>query len=99
MWHTGSHLACGLRYVPLTVLSLKEETEIRSRPISTLAASIQHAAIAHLDNRRSKEVDMATTLTAGTPAPDLTLPLLDGENISLTDLRGKRLLLFFWGSW
>lgn len=42
---------------------------------------------------------MATTLTAGMPAPELTLPSLDGETVGLTDLRGKRLLLFFWGSW
>lgn len=42
---------------------------------------------------------MATTLTAGTPAPDLALPSLDGDTVSLTDFRGKRLLLFFWGSW
>jgi peroxiredoxin len=42
---------------------------------------------------------MATTLTAGAPAPNLTLPSLDGDTVSLTDLRGKRLLLFFWGSW
>jgi cytochrome c biogenesis protein CcmG, thiol:disulfide interchange protein DsbE len=49
--------------------------------------------------RRLKEHDMAATLTTGTPAPDLTLPSLDGDPVSLTDLRGKRLLLFFWGSW
>ncbi len=42
---------------------------------------------------------MATTLTAGHPAPDLTLPTLDGADVHLADLRGKRLLLFFWGSW
>jgi cytochrome c biogenesis protein CcmG, thiol:disulfide interchange protein DsbE len=42
---------------------------------------------------------MAMTRTAGHPAPDLTLPSLDGDTVSLTNLRGKRLLLFFWGSW
>lgn len=31
--------------------------------------------------------------------PELTLPLLDGGVLSLGSLRGKRLLLFFWGSW
>ena len=42
---------------------------------------------------------MTTTLTAGNPAPHITLPSLDGDTVSLADLRGKRLLLFFWGSW
>jgi peroxiredoxin len=42
---------------------------------------------------------MTTTLTAGMPTPGLTLRSLDGESVSLTDLRGKRRLLFFWGSW
>jgi peroxiredoxin len=42
---------------------------------------------------------MVTALTVGSPAPELTLPSLDAEKISLGDFRGKRLLLFFWGSW
>ena len=42
---------------------------------------------------------MATTLTAGTPTPGLALLSLDGDTVSQTDFRGKRLLLFFWGSW
>ncbi|MDQ3549593.1 MAG: redoxin domain-containing protein [Chloroflexota bacterium] len=40
-----------------------------------------------------------TTLKAGDMLPDLTLPLLDGGDLSFADLRGKRLLLYFWGSW
>lgn len=32
--------------------------------------------------------------------PDLTLPLIDGSgDLNLGDLQGKKLLLFFWGSW
>ncbi|MGI8553403.1 MAG: peroxiredoxin family protein [Dehalococcoidia bacterium] len=32
--------------------------------------------------------------------PDVTLPLLDGSGeLRLSELRGKRRLLFFWGSW
>lgn len=38
-------------------------------------------------------------LTTGQQAPNVTLPTLDGEAISLDGYRGKRLLLFFWGSW
>lgn len=31
--------------------------------------------------------------------PGFTLPRLDGGDLNIEDLRGKRLLLFFWGSW
>ena len=35
----------------------------------------------------------------GEPSPDWTLPRLDGGELRLSALRGKRVLLFFWGSW
>ncbi|CAA9417007.1 MAG: hypothetical protein AVDCRST_MAG35-1763 [uncultured Quadrisphaera sp.] len=41
----------------------------------------------------------ATTTGAGQRLPDLTLPTLDGGDFRLADLRGKRTLLFMWGSW
>ena len=33
------------------------------------------------------------------PAPDLTLPTLDGGSIRLADLRGKIVLVNFWATW
>jgi peroxiredoxin len=35
----------------------------------------------------------------GTEAPDLSLPLLDGETLSLQSLRGKVVVLDFWATW
>jgi peroxiredoxin len=35
----------------------------------------------------------------GDTLPDITLPKLDGGELDLGSLRGKKLLLFFWGSW
>jgi peroxiredoxin len=37
--------------------------------------------------------------TAGEPAPDFTLTLLDGEPLRLSDLRGNVVVLNFWASW
>jgi cytochrome c biogenesis protein CcmG, thiol:disulfide interchange protein DsbE len=34
-----------------------------------------------------------------TPAPDFTLRTLDGEQVRLSDLRGKPVVLNFWASW
>ena len=46
---------------------------------------------------------MATEVTVGTRvgerSPDWTLPRLDSGELSLRQLRGKKALLFFWGSW
>ena len=41
----------------------------------------------------------AMTTDVGQTLPDLTLPLLDGGDLRLSDLRGKKVLLFMWGSW
>ncbi len=35
----------------------------------------------------------------GEPSPDWMLPLLDGGELRLSTLRGKQVLLFFWGNW
>ena len=41
----------------------------------------------------------AMTTDVGQALPDLTLPTLDGGNLRFADLRGKKSLLFMWGSW
>jgi cytochrome oxidase Cu insertion factor (SCO1/SenC/PrrC family) len=33
------------------------------------------------------------------PAPELSLPDLDGKTVRLADLRGKVVLVFFWTTW
>ena len=35
----------------------------------------------------------------GMPAPDFTLPALDGGEVSLSDYRGKKVLILVWASW
>lgn len=41
----------------------------------------------------------AENIVAGKPAPDFTLKDLTGKDLSLSSLRGKYLVLDFWGSW
>jgi peroxiredoxin len=45
-----------------------------------------------------------TTQASGVPGvgdrfPDIVLPLLDGGELRISSLRGKKVLLFMWGSW
>ncbi len=37
--------------------------------------------------------------TVGQPAPDFKLQNLDGESVSLSDFKGKTVLVNFWASW
>ena len=50
------------------------------------------------EKRKQKE-EVAKRLTKGVPAPDFTLDDLNGQPFSLNSLRGKYVILDFWGSW
>jgi thioredoxin-dependent peroxiredoxin len=39
---------------------------------------------------------MTERLTTGDPAPDFTLPDADGNSVSLSDLRGRRAIVYFY---
>lgn len=49
---------------------------------------------------REKEADRKKEVASGTiTAPGFTLPDLSGKKVSLSDFRGKWVVLDFWGSW
>jgi peroxiredoxin Q/BCP len=39
---------------------------------------------------------MSTQLAVGDPAPDFTLPDADGKPVSLSDYRGRRVIVYFY---
>lgn len=41
----------------------------------------------------------SNTPGVGDRFPEVSLPLLDGGELSFSNLRGKKVLLFMWGSW
>lgn len=45
------------------------------------------------------KIDLKTSPLVGARAPEFTLKLFDGNDIDLSDLKGKAVLLNFWASW
>ena len=63
---------------------------------SHLSKRVQNSTV----GKELKEVldDMKSTIV-GSEAPDFTLTTIDGQELSLKDLRGQYVLLDFWASW
>jgi len=75
------------------------ENNLRSRPhwgrILVWVGVLALLAILALGLRRSQQ----GPITVGDTVPNFTLTTFDGQNINLTDLKGKVVVLNFWASW
>lgn len=45
------------------------------------------------------DIEATTLIHAGDVAPDFTVQMLDGSNVTLSQLRGKVVLVSFWATW
>jgi peroxiredoxin len=59
----------------------------------------QYADQVYVESGLADKVLAGMKVIPGQKAPDFTVSLLSGEEISLSDLEGRFVLLDFWGSW
>jgi thiol-disulfide isomerase/thioredoxin len=57
------------------------------------------AYLSQIEAEKIKKERLENFLKPGSPAPELTFPGVNGENVSLSSLKGKVVLLDFWASW
>lgn len=63
---------------------------------SRFNGTLEHMAI---DENKETLIANNDSIIIGSKAPNFTLPSLNGEEISLSDFKGKTVLLSFWASW
>lgn len=68
--------------------------EVKNGPTAEFVKAIEKREAA----QKARE-EAAKKVRPGATAPDFTLPDLDGQSFSLSSLRGKYVVLDFWGSW
>lgn len=86
----------------LSTTSLKIVTEY----IDSIAERTQNGIMAPLYRSMKQDVDIEKSrnkaqeaMAPGAPAPDFTVKDLNGKDFTLSSLKGKYVVLDFWGSW
>ena len=69
--------------------------------IATLPEDVvEEGSVATLaDDNMPDDIAETTLINAGDIAPDFTVEMLDGSNVTLSALQGKPTLLIFWATW
>ena len=64
-----------------------------------MSRTLRFAALALVLSSLLPFAASALCVEVGKPVHDVTLPTIDGENVTLSSFRGKIVLLAFWASW
>lgn len=75
----------------------ERESRLTAIAIIVIAASLALFAWAWSQERGESGDD--DSVSVGQAAPDFTLPMIDGEEATLSDYRGEVVLINFWATW
>ena len=104
--------ACGAALVPLEANYNPLPSEVppvqppvpppaRRNPLALVVVALVAAGMLYfgLHEARSSGTAHPLGMAYGTPAPDFTLESLDGTAVSLSEFKGKAVLVNFWATW
>lgn len=91
----GIALASNLALAPVPIATLPSPTPLESYPASTAPSTTATPRVIKI----TPAITTSAVAQTGKPAPDFRLKTLDGNEIKLSDLRGKTVLINLWASW
>ena len=86
-WSLARELMLGISFDCEAFVDARWQSFVESNPFPEYTEAIQ------------AELNRLSTLQPGQPAPDFTLHDPDGQSVSLSQFKGKVVLLDFWASW
>jgi len=80
---------------------IQDDRKLSLQPLMLIVLILVGVGIIVLLQTKDSAFNLSGTprLGKGVPAPDFTLPGLDGQTVSLADYRGKVVLLNIWATW
>lgn len=91
--NTGSYVA---PYIIMSELVYELELEELQSYFQLFTEPIQKS---YSGNQLEKRINTLSTVAIGKPAPEISLPNIDGNILNLSDLKGQYVLIDFWASW
>lgn len=87
------------RVLPAADFDLALNNAVKKYPDHSMLKTLKQTYDMQQAQMAEMEKQKAARSLVGKPAPALTMPGVDGKNISISDFKGKYLLVDFWASW